>query len=398
MNTSARRPHADLPALTDTELSLLGAMRERLADAVDAAGGALPFDRYMELALYAPGLGYYSNGRRKFGAAGDFVTAPELSPLFSRCLARQVAECLDLTGGGDVVEVGAGSGRMAADLLLELEALDALPARYRILELSPHLQGLQRETLEARAPHLAAGVEWLQDLPAAGFAGVLLGNELLDAMPVHRFRRQGAAWQELFVAREAGGLCDRWDEVRSPALADRLDTLWPDPARIGEGYTSEVNLRLPPWLQAVAGRMRRGYALLIDYGYSRREYYHPERSQGTLICHFRHRAYADPYRLPGLQDMTANVDFTAVAEAAVQAGFAVAGYATQAHFLIDSGLDRLLADSDPSDVRGQLKLMQGVKRLTLPSEMGERFKVMALARDAADALSGFRTRDLRDRL
>ena len=388
----------ELPPLTDDEEALLEDMREYLAAAISAAGGALPFDRYMELALYAPGLGYYSNGRRKFGAAGDFVTAPEISPLFSRCLARQAAECLRNIGGGAVLEVGAGSGRMAADMLAELEVLDARPGRYQILELSPSLKRAQYEMLEARVPHLLAGVEWLQDLPERGFDGVVIGNELLDAMPVHRFRRQANAWQELSVAWCAKGPCDRWTEIVSPGLGAAMQTLWPRAGEVPDGYTSEVNLRVAPWLQTVAARMHRGYVLLIDYGYTQAEYYHPERAQGTLICHFRHRAYADPYRLPGLQDMTANVDFTAVARAAVQAGFELAGYTTQAHFLIDNGLEQLLAMSDPTDLQGQIRLMQGVKKLTLPSEMGERFKVIAFARDAAGELSGFRSRDLRDRL
>jgi len=387
-----------LPGLTDAETSLLEAMRAGLMERVAAAGGALPFDRYMEAALYAPELGYYVNGRRKFGEEGDFVTAPEISPVFSRCLAHQVAECLRNVGGGAVIEVGAGSGRMAADMLRELERLDALPDRYYILELSPSLRQAQYETLSADAPDQLSRVEWLQHLPGAGFRGVLVGNELLDAMPVHRFRRAGDAWQELSVAVSENALCDQWGPLRSPGLAEVLDALWPDPGMVADGYTSEVNMRLAPWLRAVAAGMQRGYLILIDYGYTRHEYYDPERRHGTLICHFRHRAHADPYLLPGLQDMTANVDFTALAIAAAEAGFELAGYTTQAHFLIDCGLDRMLAASDPADVQPHMQLMQGVKKLTLPGEMGERFKVMALARDADAGLLGFRSRDLRDRL
>jgi len=388
----------ELPALTEAEASLLGDMNDLLAREIAAAGGALPFDRFMELALYAPGLGYYVNGRRKFGDAGDFVTAPEISPLFARCLAAQVGDCLQRLGGGDILEFGAGSGRMAADMLGELQARDSLPARYRILEVSPDLQQLQRETLASAVPALLPRVEWLDCLPAGGFDGVLVGNELLDAMPVHRFRRHARAWQELSVTRVDERLGDSWRPLHSPGLDSALEAVWPQADVVSDGYNSEVNLRLEPWLQAVAASLRRGYVLLIDYGYTRREYYHPERRQGTLICHFRHRAYADPYLLPGLQDMTANVDFTAVAHAAVASGFDVAGFTTQAHFLIDNGLDRLLADTDPADAKEHLRLMQGVKRLTLPSEMGERFKVIALARAAEPVLAGFRSRDLRDRL
>ncbi len=387
-----------LPDLTDQEKTLLTAMRGHLHAAIAQAHGALPFDRFMETALYAPELGYYVNGRRKLGEAGDFVTAPEVSPLFGRCLARQVAECLGNLGGGAVLEVGAGSGSMAADVLNELETLDALPQRYQILELSPSLQQAQRETIEAEAPHLLSRVDWLQTLPPSGFRGVLIGNELLDAMPVHRFRLADGAWQELFVGRDGEGFADRWSDIRSPGLAEALAALAIDPGSLPEGYDSEINLRLAPWLGAVAERMQSGYLILVDYGYSRHEYYHPERSKGTLICHFRHRAYADPYLLPGLQDITANVDFTAVAAAAVATGFNLAGYTTQAHFLIDSGLDELVMASDPNDVAAHMRLAQGVKKLTLPSEMGERFKVIALALGAADGLSGFSTRDLRARL
>jgi SAM-dependent MidA family methyltransferase len=387
-----------LPELTDPESALLGQMRSRLMEQIEQAGGALPFDRYMETALYAPELGYYVNGLRKFGEAGDFVTAPEVSPLFSRCLARQLAECLRNLGGGSVLEVGAGSGRMAADILAELATVDALPEQYQILELSPSLQQTQYDTLNCSVPHLLPRVKWLADLPDAGFRGVLVGNELLDAMPVHRFRRAGDTWQELAVAVDAENFRDHWAELKSPGLAQALADLWPDAAAVDDGYSSEVNLRLVPWLQAVAARLVEGYMILVDYGYTRREYYHAERRQGTLMCHFRHRAHADPYLLPGLQDMTANVDFTALATAALQQGFKLSGYTTQAHFLIDSGLEQMLSVSDPADVKRHMQLMQGVKKLTLPAEMGERFKVMALARAEKTELSGFHSRDMRERL
>ena len=387
-----------LPDLSDAEASLLGEIRDRLSAEITQAGGALPFDRFMEFSLYEPGLGYYVNGRRKFGESGDFVTAPEVSPLFSRCLARQIAECLGNLGGGCVLEVGAGSGRMAADTLAELELLGALPERYLILELSPSLQQLQYETLDRDVPHLCSRVEWLSQLPPAGFRGVLVGNELLDAMPVHRFRRSGDTWEELSVAVEDGAFVDCWTDLKSAGLEQALAGIWADPEGLADGYSSELNMRLTPWLRAVAESMTAGYLILIDYGYTRREYYHAERSQGTLICHFRHRAYADPYLLPGLADITANVDFSALANAALVQGFELCGYTTQVHFLIDNGLEQMLSVSDPSRVREHMGLMQGVKKLTLPGEMGERFKVMALAREAPPALAGFRSRDMRDRL
>ena len=388
----------DLPELTEAEASLLGEMRARMVERIEASGGTLPFDRYMDTALYEPGLGYYVNGRRKFGESGDFITAPEVSPLFSRCLARQVAECLGQLNDGEVLEFGAGSGRMAADMLVELEALDALPGRYLILEVSPSLQNTQRDTLEEAVPHLLPRVSWLSRMPEDGFRGVLVGNELLDAMPVHRFRRWRGEWQELSVAFTDGGFCDHWSALQSPGLGAELERLWPDARQVDEGYSSELNMRLRPWVRAAADFMEAGYLILIDYGYTRREYYHPERRQGTLISHFRHRAYADPYILPGLQDMTANVDFTALARAGIDAGFELSGYTTQAHFLIDSGLEEMLSNSDPNDVRRHMQLVQGVKKLMLPGGMGERFQVMALALGVPDRLSGFRSRDMRERL
>lgn len=396
--SNQRADDLQLPALTDAEQSTLQQMRRQLIEAIGASDGGLPFDRFMELALYAPGTGYYVNGRQKFGEHGDFVTAPEISPMFAQCLATQVAECLEALGHGDVLEFGAGSGIMAAGLLASLRSLDRLPERYLILELSADLQQVQRETLQREVPELVSRVQWLQVLPPSDFVGVVVGNELLDAMPVHRVRRHAGAWQELSVVVDQNGFADHWHALRSAGLDAALASIWPLPDDVADGYASEINLRLQPWLHAIAERMQRGYLLLIDYGYTQQEYYHPERNKGTLICHFRHRAYADPYLLPGLQDITANVDFTALARAADATGFELAGYTTQAHFLIDNGLDRYLSTSDPHDVKRHMQLMQGVKKLTLPTEMGERFKVMALARDTDSQLSGFRTRDLRGRL
>lgn len=388
----------DSVSLSVEENALLADMRGLLSAEIARAGGHLPFDRYMELALYAPDLGYYVNGRRKFGEQGDFTTAPEISPLFARCLAAQIVECMENAGVDQVLELGAGSGRLAADLLADLAARDRLPDRYLILELSPSLQAEQAATLAARVPDLASRVHWLHALPDPGFRGVILANELLDAMPVHRFRCADDGWQEAMVVEDGDSLEDQWVGAFSPGLVTALDSLWlagegPEP-----GYTSEINLRLGPWVNALSSCLESGYLVLIDYGYTRREYYHAERSEGTLINHFRHRVFSDPYLLPGLQDITANVDFTALAQAGVAAGLQLAGYTTQAHFLIDNGLQALLDGSDADDVRNHLALMQGVKRLTLPSEMGERFKVMAFAQRAPARLAGFTTRDLRDRL
>jgi len=389
----------NLPELSADESDLVAAMRAHLQQAIAQAGGLLPFDRYMELCLYAPGLGYYVNGRRRFGEVGDFVTAPELSPLFGRCIGNYCAAQLERLAGGDLLEFGAGSGRLAVDVLRRLRDLDRLPHRYCILELSPDLRQQQLETLSAESPDLVERVEWLDALPEKGFRGIVLANELLDAMPVHRFRRgDDESWEELFVGHDDGGFVDRWLPPRSPGLLDAVDAIWSGRPAPSPPYASEINLRLVPWLDALGSRLEVGTVLLIDYGYPRHEYYHPERSRGTLICHYRHRAHADPYRLPGIQDITANVDFTALAGAAVAAGLAVDGFTTQAHFLIDAGLDALVAGSDPHDVAQHMALMQGVKKLTLPSEMGERFKVMGLSRGMTPADIGFSARDLRDHL
>ncbi len=388
-----RMPEPDADAQQHS-LHLVGQIRQ----AIEQQEGRLPFDQFMELSLYAPGLGYYAAGARKFGAQGDFITSPEVSPLFARCLARQCSEVLrSLPEAGDILEVGAGSGILAADLLLELQQLDCLPHRYLILDLSPDLRQRQRETLAQRAPELLSRVEWVDGFPSQGLQGVVIANELLDAMPVHRFRLHQGTLLEQYVAwqDERFHLC--WDTPRSDRLRSAVWSCFDQPEGVAD-YESEINLRATPWLQALAGSLQQGLVLLIDYGHSRREYYHPTRNRGTLMCHYRHRAHPDPLVYPGLQDITAHVDFTSVAEAALAAGYQVVGYTTQAYFLMGCGLDQLVAASDPEDVAAHMALVQGVKRLTLPTEMGERFKVLGLSRGVAGPLCGFSMRDQRERL
>lgn len=384
------------PRLNSEQSEQLEHTQGVICDAIRQTGGAIPFDRYMELALYAPGAGYYVNGSRKFGEQGDFVTAPEISPLFSQCLANQCAQILAGTGGG-ILEFGAGSGVMAADILLRLEALDALPARYQIMELSAELRSRQRETLMQRAPSLLDRVEWLDHLPQPGWSGVVLANELLDAMPVSRFRWSGGEWQESFIGLKADALKEIWRPA-SPSLKMALDSLQERLGPFEPGYTSEINLRLGGWVRSVAEFLGQGVLLLLDYGYTERAYYHPERNQGTLICHYRHRAHDDFLSLPGLQDITASVDFSAVAEAGVDAGLVLAGYTTQAQFLLGCGLDSLLAALDPGDVDRYLGYAQAAKQLVLPSGMGERFQVIALERGVGQAMRGFSMRDMRESL
>ncbi len=370
-------------------------LQQIIAAEMIVAGGRLSFARFMELALYAPGLGYYSGGSLKLGADGDFMTAPEWSPLFARCLARQAAQVLAVLGGGDVLEVGAGSGLMAADLLETLAAGGSLPNRYFILERSGELRARQRALLQERLPQLQGRVVWLDRLPESGFRGVIVANELLDALPAHCFvlTEQGAA--ERYVQREGG----RWQWCLGPigdeTLAQRIDTLRQD-EDFAAGYSSEINLAAEAWVRSIAGTLAAGMLLLIDYGFPRHEYYHPQRSTGTLMCHYRHRAHDDPLILVGLQDITTHVDFTAVAEAGHSVGLEVAGYTTQGAFLLAAGITELL--NTGGDEMTRLRWAQQAKKLTLPHEMGELFKVMAFTRFIDDPLLGFAWRDLRDRL
>ncbi len=394
---STRNSAIELPAPTAAAAALSRELARVIDAEIVAAGGALPFSRFMELCLYAPGLGYYSAGLPKFGAGGDFVTAPEISPLFGRCLARSCGAVLEMLGGGDILEFGAGSGRLAADLLTALEAPGSLPAHYFILERSADLRQRQQQTLDEYAPRLAQRVTWLETLPEAGFRGVMLANEVLDAMAVERFYWKGDSAGILHVTSGASGFAWQRRDVEDRSLLAVIRKLAAECA-LAPGYVSELNTGLTPWVRSVSDRLERGLLLLIDYGYPRHEYYHPQRSAGTLMCHYRQRAHDDPLVWPGLQDITAHVDFTAVAEAADAAGLAVSGYTTQAHFLLDSGLDEYLQAAGPTDSVGYIRLAQQAKTLILPGEMGERFKCIGLTRALEQPVPGFRMQDQRGRL
>lgn len=384
---------AGLPSLTTEELAHSRRLVERIRDAIDASSGWISFERFMELALYEPGLGYYSAGATKLGRDGDFVTAPEISSLFSRCIAAQCAEVIERLGRGDVLELGAGSGIMAADVLGELARLGRLPSRYFILEISADLRERQRRTIAARVPQLLDRVEWLEELPQ-GLRGVLIANEVLDALPVQRFRIRGSQVNALGVTWQLGQL--DWSEVHADpaleaqvrAIEQEIGTPFPD------GYTSEVNLRLGPWIKALADALQEGVALFVDYGLPQRQYYRHDRSEGTLLCHFRHRFHDQPLINVGVQDIGAWVDFTAVATAAAQAGLQIAGFSTQAHFLIGCGIEQLLARLPEDEITERVQLARQAMMLTLPGEMGERFKVIGLARSYEHPLRGFGIRDL----
>jgi SAM-dependent MidA family methyltransferase len=374
-------PSLDADALAHSER-----LRALIQEQVFAAGGALPFSRFMELALYAPGLGYYSAGATKFGEAGDFVTAPELGPLFAACVADALAPVLRQIGPAAVfVEVGGGSGAFAEVALKRLLALDALPDRYAILEPSADLRLRQRERLQQRlSPLLFDLVEWLDGPLQASWEGVLFANEVIDALPTPRFVIRDGEVLEEHVALDGEGRFLRSDRPADALLTAAvrhleryLDTTF------AEGYRSELLPQLPYWVQAVIGELRRGALLFIDYGYTRREYYAPERRDGTLRAFRRHRVSNALYEAPGLQDLTASVDFTALAEAGTNAGFDFSGYCSQASFLIGNGLEQRLAEAEAKarDEAARYKLRQEAKHLTLPGEMGERFQAMGFARD-----------------
>jgi SAM-dependent MidA family methyltransferase len=367
-----------------------------IRQAIDEAGGRIGFDRYMDLALYAPGLGYYSGPTPKLGASGDFVTAPEVSPLFARCLARQCRQVLMALGGGAILEAGPGSGAMAAGLLATLRDMACLPERYLLLEVSPDLRERQRWLLQARLPELMARIEWIDAPPPGGLRGLVLANELLDALPVHRVEHGAGGWLEWLVVWRDGGVA--W-EAGPPASAELERALERMAAgrELPGGYRTELGLAQPVWVREMGRCLHAGALLVIDYGYPRHELYHPQRGRGTLVCHYRHRAHDDPLLWPGLQDITAHLDFTALAEAGADAGLDLAGFTTQAQFLLALGLtdDLARAAADPA---AYVALAAQVKRLTLPGEMGESFKVLALTRGLDLPLAGFALHDGRARL
>lgn len=378
---------ANLPPLPPAAQAHSEAAAAHLRAAIGAASGWLPFDHWMAEALYAPGLGYYAAGNVKLAEAdasapaGDFVTAPQLTPLFARTLARQVAQVLRQTDTQAVLEFGAGTGALAEGVLRELDALGLQDTQYLILEVSADLRARQAERL---AP-FGERVRWLDALPDR-FRGCVLANEVLDAMPVSLFR-----WSDDGTVLERGVA---WDATQGFVWEDR-----PAPPRLAEavaarmpalpGYVSEINPQAEAWIDAMGRWLEQGAALLIDYGFPQGEYYHPQRAGGTLMCHLRHHAHGDPFTAPGLQDITAHVDFTAMADAAQAAGLQVLGYTSQARFLMNAGLMELLAQLDPSDARAYAQAVAPVQKLLSEAEMGELFKVLAVGRGIAQPLIGF---------
>jgi SAM-dependent MidA family methyltransferase len=381
---SSARP--GLPSPTAEQIAVSERLCALIAAEIRAAGGWIPFDRYMQLVLYAPGLGYYAAGATKLGpagAGGDFVTAPEISPVFAQSLAAQVAQIFG-HAPAHIVEFGAGSGRLAADLLAALRERGEPCARYSIVEVSPDLRERQQSLLAGEA------VEWLAG-PPLGFSGVMLANEVLDVLPVRLFVKRGGAVRERGVGLRDDGLVHV--EREAPAdLATTVAEIEREAGALPDGYGSEIGFTARAWMRSAAEWLGHGALLAIDYGFPRREYYHPQRLMGTLMCHYRHHAHADALWLPGLNDVTAHVDFSAMADAAHEAGLQVLGYTSQAHFLLNCGFTDRLAEN-PAPAR-----TVAAHRLVSEAEMGELFKVLAVGRGVPEALVGFARGDRRHRL
>jgi SAM-dependent MidA family methyltransferase len=391
--------HKQLPEPTDEAKDFSAQLQKKILSKLKQHQ-EMSFSRFMEMALYQPKYGYYSSGLTKFGRGGDFVTAPEISPIFSRCLARQAIQILKTLETPNILEFGAGQGTMAKDILLELIEREQPLERYYILEISADLRDRQKQTIEAHIPpKWAEKVVWLNALPSTPIQAAILANEVLDAMPFERLRIEPE--QSLIgYVRASNNHGFEWDyrpitDLNLQRFANQLIE------HIGKvshlGYETEINLNIAPWIKSLSQILSKGAVILIDYGYAREEYYQPARVMGTLRCHYQHRAHQNPFFYPGLQDITAHVDFTAVAEAAFDHGFKVAGYTTQAHFLMASGVMEMAVDTNAS-IEQQIKTSQQIKTLTLPDEMGETFKVIALTKQINESLMGFQVRDLRHTL
>lgn len=388
---------SNLPACSETALMYSQKLQAVICEEIAATDGWISFARYMELALYHPGLGYYSGGAAKLGAGGDFVTAPEISALFGYALAKQIEQISEQVvkhrGQADILEIGAGSGKLARDMLHELEHNDCLPQHYYILEVSAELRERQQQFLTEQVPHLMTRVIWLEGLPEQ-FCGTILANEVIDAMPVHLVEWQGAdvlergvVWQESnrTFAWKNRPLTDDALKVIAGNLTQQINPQHDPDFR----YCSEINRVAGYFIRGLAGILQQGAVILIDYGFGRGEYYHPQRNQGTLMCHYRHHAHGDPFYLPGLQDITSHVDFSALYDAAEEAGLPLMGYTTQAHFLLNCGITEILTRTPVEAAQHYLPLANQLQRLVSPAEMGELFKVIAFGKALDLPLNGF---------
>ena len=399
--------NSNLPQPDEVALKLSESLQDKISIAIMENGGSISFEQYMQMALYEPSMGYYSAGSSKFGEQGDFVTAPEISPLFSRCIARQCQQVLSEISSTEVrsssiFELGPGTGTMAIDIMLELARNNTLPETYYLLEPSADLRQRQQTNIKKTIPQLEERFVWLDHLPEETIRGIILANEVIDAMPVKRIVIDSDI-QEYAVGCDCGAKGEtrfQWlkidiDQDLKSELHELFDTLR-EP--LATPYITEINYNIKPWINALNDVLDEGLILISDYGYPRQEYFHPQRHAGTLICHYRHQVHDDPFLYPGLQDITASVEFTTVAEAAVDAGLHVSGFTTQAHFLIGCGLDQFVSEFESDDVAERSKMTQQVSKLIMPGEMGEKFKFIGLSKNLDNQLCGFSFIDQRSRL
>ena len=399
--------YSNLPKPDEIALKLSEILQEKIRLAIMEDGGSISFEKYMQMALYEPGLGYYSAGSSKFGEQGDFVTAPEISPLFSRCIARQCQQVLSEISSTEarsssIFELGPGTGTMAIGIMLELARNNTLPETYYLLEPSADLRQRQQLNIKNTIPQLEERFVWLDRLPEEKIKGVILANEVIDAMSVKRIIIDSDI-QEYAVTCDSGEKDQtgfQWtkrgiDQDLKSDMHEMFDLLG-EP--LATPYITEINCNIKPWLNSLNDVLDQGLILISDYGYPRQEYFHQQRHAGTLICHYRHQVHDDPFLYPGLQDITASVEFTTVAEAAVDAGMHVSWFATQAHFLIACGLDQFVSEFETDDVVERSKMTQQVSKLTMPGEMGEKFKFIGLSKEFDNQLCGFGFIDQRSRL
>ncbi len=386
----------DLPDTNELELSqnLVAHVRK----VIEMSHGKISFSEYMKTVMYEPGLGYYCNGSAKLGADGDFVTAPEISAIFGQCLARQCQQVFEETEQPVILEIGPGSGALACELIEQFRKANCLPARYYLLETSADLKKRQQDLIGQKFPELQNTFIWLEQLPEQSFNGVILANEVLDAIPFDRITYINKQWTEQVVQLTDNNLDWGIRDISNPLTVAIGSCPVLQQGHFDEGYTTEINIRIAPWIKSVASLLNTGLLLLLDYGYGQQEYYHPQRHDGTLVCQYRHRVHIDPFLYPGLQDISASVNFTAVAEAGVASGLQVSGFNTQAHFLINCGLEQILAEADTVESKERALLAHQVRILTMPGEMGEHIKVIALTREQNNNLLGFRQFDQRHQL
>tara|TARA_B100001540_G_scaffold161917_1_gene143274 strand:+ start:1484 stop:2662 length:1179 start_codon:yes stop_codon:yes gene_type:complete len=389
---------SSLPIPDPTSQSHSRMLSAYIKDMIEKSGGSIGFDQYMNSVLYQPDLGYYSSNIQKFGFTGDFITAPIVSPLFSKCLAYQCSQVLNEIKDSAILEIGAGNGVMAKDLLLELQERDSLPNKYYIFEVSLSLEKAQKKLLKKFLPEYIDNIIWLNTLSKKKFNGLVLANEVLDSLPVKRFKKELNIFKEMKVTFSENRF--HWiNEIADSNLAEDLKKLESNlPSPFPNDYYSEINIQLKEWINKIQLTIEQGVILFIDYGYSTLDYYHPSRSDGNLLCHYQHHVHNNPFFYPGLQDITTSVNFTAVAQHAEEIGLDVKGYTNQAYFLLGCGIDDLVADDNFSDIQSQIKISQQLKKLIMPEEMGERFKVIALTKKYDKELLCFSKMNQIDRL